>query len=132
MMKPNEQSQSSAGGEGRQGGGGKGRRQQDEGKLERDFEMFLRDVEEDEEVRQGVALYKAQKEREQRKRKERKAKGDNEMDVDDDGGSIAPMEEEGTEADDEVPRIEMDELLEDFDELDVGGDDDDDDVDEHV
>ena len=124
-MKQNEQSQSAAG-EGQRQGGGKGRRQQDEGKTERDFEMFLRDVEEDEEVRQGVALYKAQKERERRS-KEKVGKGD-EMDVDVDGESVAPTEEEGTEADEDVPRIEMDELLEDFDELDVGGDDDEEDV----
>jgi nonsense-mediated mRNA decay protein 3 len=31
--------------------------------MERDFEMFLRDVEEDEELRAGLALYKAEQER---------------------------------------------------------------------
>ncbi|KAF1955837.1 NMD3-domain-containing protein [Byssothecium circinans] len=37
-------------------------RKQDQEKMERDFEMFLRDVEEDEELRHGIALYKAQQE----------------------------------------------------------------------
>jgi nonsense-mediated mRNA decay protein 3 len=37
-------------------------RKQDQEKMERDFELFLRDVEEDEELRQGIALYKAQQE----------------------------------------------------------------------
>jgi nonsense-mediated mRNA decay protein 3 len=38
-------------------------RKQDQEKMERDFEMFLRDVEEDEELRAGLALYKAEQER---------------------------------------------------------------------
>ena len=91
-------------------------RKQDQGKTERDFEMFLRDVEEDEEMRQTVALYKAEK----AKRKERAA--GEKMDVDD-GESVAATateEEEATDGD-EVPKIDMDELLEDFDDLDVEG-----------
>lgn len=39
-------------------------RKQDQERLERDFELFLRDVEEDTELRQTLALYKAQQQRE--------------------------------------------------------------------
>ena len=89
-------------------------RKQDQDKTERDFEMFLRDVEEDEEMRQTVALYKAEK--------ARKEKAGEKMDVDDvdDGGeeSVAPTEGTTDGEGDEVPRINMDELLEDFDDLD--------------
>lgn len=38
-------------------------RKQDQDKMERDFEMFLRDVEEDQELRAGLALYKAEQQR---------------------------------------------------------------------
>jgi len=37
-------------------------RKQDQARVERDFEMFLRDVEEDSDLRAGIALYKAQQE----------------------------------------------------------------------
>ena len=80
-------------------------RKQEQDKTDRDFEMFLRDVEEDEEMRQTVALYKAQKVK--REKAER-------MDVD--GESVAATE--ATDADG-VPRIDMDELLDDFDDLEV-------------
>lgn len=68
----------------------------DQERMDADYEMFLRDVEEDSELRQTLALYKAQQER----------RAADEM-------SIA------TSADEEVPQINMDELLEDFDELNV-------------
>ena len=58
--------------------------------------MFLRDVEEDEELRAALALYKNPK----------KA-NDEEM-------SIAETEEDGDEG---IPGVNMDELLDDFDEL---------------
>lgn len=70
------------------------RQEQEQERLEADFEMFLRDVEEDQELRQTLDLYKAR----------RKAQQDDEMDED-------------TESSDEVPKINMDELLDDFDEL---------------
>lgn len=69
------------------------KQEQEQDRLEQDFEMFLRDVEEDHELRQTLDLYKA-----------RRAEQDHEMD--EDSGS-----------DDEVPKINMDELLDDFDEL---------------
>ncbi|KAF3384890.1 60S ribosomal export protein NMD3, partial [Penicillium rolfsii] len=70
------------------------KQEQEQDRLEQDFEMFLRDVEEDQELRQTLDLYKAR----------RKPEQDHEMD--EDSGS-----------DDEVPKINMDELLDDFDDL---------------
>lgn len=64
----------------------------DQDRMDQEYEQFLRDVEEDEELRATLALYK-------------KKKADEEM-------SMA-----GTEEDDEVPQVNMDELLDDFDEL---------------
>ena len=85
-------------------------KKQDQERLERDFEMFLRDVEEDSEMRSTVALYKAQQERERRDRADR-------METE----SVAETEE--TDLDGEgVPKIDMEELLDDFEDLDVGDD----------
>ncbi|KAJ5585018.1 60S ribosomal export protein NMD3 [Penicillium hispanicum] len=71
------------------------RQEQDQDRLEADFEMFLRDVEEDQELRQTLNLYKSRN----------KPAQDHEMDEDSETG------------DEEVPKINMDELLDDFDEL---------------
>lgn len=65
-------------------------------KDDNEYEMFLRDVEEDEEMRAAIALYKAPKK------------------TDPDEMSVAETEE-----DDEVPRINVDELLDDFEDLTV-------------
>jgi nonsense-mediated mRNA decay protein 3 len=67
----------------------------DQERLDNEYELFLRDVEEDEELRQAMALYKNEKRREAE-----------EM-------SVA----ETSEGDDEAPRVDMNELLDDFDEL---------------
>jgi nonsense-mediated mRNA decay protein 3 len=72
----------------------------DQERLEDDFEMFLRDVEEDEELRAALALYKNTKK--------------------DDAMSIADTDMTGSEGD--GPRINMDELLEDLEELDIQDD----------
>ena len=80
-------------------------KKQDQERIERDFEMFLQDVEEDQELRSTVALYKAQQAKKQRDRMEGI-----------ETASVAETEETG---DDDIPRIEMDELLDDFDELKV-------------
>lgn len=72
----------------------------DQERMDADYEMFLRDVEEDSELRQTLALYKA---------KQQKTKAD------DDEMSLVT----GDESEDEVPKINMDELLEEFDELNV-------------
>ena len=69
----------------------------DQEKMDRDYEMFLRDVEEDTELRQTLALYKAQQAQ----------KAADEM-------SVAETSD-GEE--DEVPQINMDELLDEFDEM---------------
>lgn len=88
-------------------------KKQDQERMERDFEMFLRDVEEDTELRSTVALYKAQ----QAKKKRERMEGVEEA-------SVAEPEE--TEDGEEVPKIDVQDLLDDFNELDVndeGGDD---------
>ncbi|KAK4222232.1 putative nonsense-mediated mRNA decay protein 3 [Podospora fimiseda] len=72
----------------------------DQERMDAEYEAFLRDVEEDEELRAALALYKSTK----------KTKPDA------DAMSIA--ETEMTSMDD-GPKINMDELLDDFDELDI-------------
>lgn len=81
-------------------------RKQDQAKMEADFEMFLRDVEEDNELRNTLAVYKA--------RQEKKAKAEK-MDVD--AASVAMTEDDD---EDGAPKIDMNELLEEFDHLSVG------------
>ncbi|KMU78003.1 nonsense-mediated mRNA decay protein 3 [Coccidioides immitis RMSCC 3703] len=76
-------------------------RQQGKDRLEEDFEMFLRDIEEDTELRSTLALYKAQ----QKPRAHADQMDGVEMNVDDDSD------------DDDVPKINMDELLDEFEEL---------------
>ena len=70
----------------------------DQERMDRDYEMFLRDVEEDTELRSTMALYKAQK-----------AKAD--------ADAMSVVETEDGE--DETPHVNMDELLDEFDELNV-------------
>ncbi|RYP16521.1 hypothetical protein DL765_005082 [Monosporascus sp. GIB2] len=72
----------------------------DQDRMEREFEQFLRDIEEDDEFRQGVQLYKKPKKKPQA-----------------DEMSIATTE---ADEDDDAPKVDMDELLEDFDELAIG------------
>lgn len=67
----------------------------DQDRMDQEYEQFLRDVEEDEELRATLALYKSEKQR-----------ADEEM-------SIAETEE----GEDEAPQVDMNELLDDFDEL---------------
>ncbi|PHH54872.1 60S ribosomal export protein NMD3 [Ceratocystis fimbriata CBS 114723] len=66
----------------------------DQERMDRDYEMFLRDIEEDDEMRQAMALYKA-------KRKP----------------AMDEMSMADSMAEDDLPAINMDELLDDFDEL---------------
>lgn len=72
-------------------------RKQDQEKMERDFEMFLQDVEEDPELRATMALYKAQQEQAQR-------------DAD-------AMETEDEGEDDDGLAIPMEQLLDDFEDM---------------
>lgn len=71
----------------------------DQERMERDYEMFLRDVEEDQDLRSTVALYKAQQQAKK------------------DADAMSVMETDDGE--DETPRIDMDELIDDLGELDV-------------
>ncbi|MCJ1401968.1 ribosome-binding protein [Xylographa trunciseda] len=74
----------------------------DQEKMEMDYEMFLRDVEEDKELRSTVALYKQRMEKSKM-----------------DGIETQSMAEtEGTEVDG-VPRIDISELLDEFEDLNV-------------
>ena len=68
----------------------------DQERMDADYEAFLRDVEEDTELRQTLALYK-----QNQQKKAADAMSVTETDMDDE----------------EVPKINMDELLDDFDEL---------------
>jgi nonsense-mediated mRNA decay protein 3 len=72
----------------------------DQERIDRDYEMFLRDVEEDTELRNTLALYKAQ---------QKAAK---------DAEAMSVIETTDGE-DDDVPKIDMEELLDEFDELNV-------------
>ncbi|KAI9837373.1 MAG: ribosome-binding protein [Thelocarpon superellum] len=83
----------------------------DQEKMERDYEMFLRDVEEDTELRNTLALYKAPT-------KSRPPKAEKMEGVEEEVQEETEEEEDG-EDDEDVPRINMDELLDEFDELNV-------------
>ncbi|KAH8696702.1 nonsense-mediated mRNA decay protein 3 [Talaromyces proteolyticus] len=80
-----------------------GGRKQDQDRLEADFEMFLRDIEEDQELRSTLSLYKSKNDHRNTTKKMDVIEDANEMDED--------------ESDDEAPKINMDELLDEFDEL---------------
>ncbi|KAK5081909.1 ribosome-binding protein [Exophiala xenobiotica] len=71
----------------------------DQARMDADYEMFLRDVEEDPELRQTLALYKAQQRQKQA-----------------DEMSMVTTEDSG---DDEVPRIDVEDLLEDMEEMNI-------------
>ncbi|KAI9053012.1 hypothetical protein LZ554_003282 [Drepanopeziza brunnea f. sp. 'monogermtubi'] len=70
----------------------------DQDRMDKDYEMFLRDVEEDEELRQTMALFKAQQKR--------------------DAEAMSVVETSDGE-DDETPKINMNELLDEFEDLHV-------------
>lgn len=117
----------------------------DQKNVERDYELFLRDLEEDRDMRAAINLYRADQKPEEeedgedvqmggarskpgsgmRGGKRRTGAGGARadaggMEVEDDGMA---EDAEGTEADDEdedFPEIEMDELLEHFEEMDMG------------
>ncbi|KAJ5693177.1 nonsense-mediated mRNA decay protein 3 [Penicillium macrosclerotiorum] len=72
------------------------RQEQESSRLEEDLEMFLQDIEEDQELRNTLDLYKIRKQNQDAQGLE---------DTDD------------NQSEDEVPQINMDELLDDFDEL---------------
>ncbi|KIK68748.1 hypothetical protein GYMLUDRAFT_92249 [Collybiopsis luxurians FD-317 M1] len=89
----------------------------DQKKVEEDYELFLRDLEEDPEMRGAVNLYKAGDVQMKTDTKRGPKKGQYAMDVDE-----TPHEEEEGEEEEEgdFPEIELDELLEGFDEMTLG------------
>jgi len=94
-------------------------RKQDQAKEELDYEQFLRDVEEDPELRQTVNLYKQQQQQAQQKKKTEAMEGVEGMDgVEMDADVEDENEEEDSDGDDglEVP---LDQLIDEFDEMTV-------------
>lgn len=82
-------------------------KKQEQQRMENDFEMFLRDVEEDVELRNTLDLYKA--------RQNRKQNGMEGVET----LSMAETEESGEE---DVPKIDVGDLLEDFEEMGIQDD----------
>ncbi|KAK4056840.1 ribosome-binding protein [Microbotryomycetes sp. JL221] len=84
--------------------GGRRRGPTDQGKAEADYELFLRDLEEDDELRQNVQMFKAE---------DRKDGHDAAMDT----------ESEMDDGEEDFPEINVDDLLEDMDELNIDDED---------
>jgi nonsense-mediated mRNA decay protein 3 len=117
----------------------------DQKNVERDYELFLRDLEEDKEMRAAVNLYRADAKaaagadgdadmsghksgsgmaggKRRNGQKKQGVAGDMEMDVEEAPEEAEEMDEDGHEGDDEseeedFPEIELDELLEHFEEM---------------
>ncbi|KAL8636408.1 MAG: hypothetical protein Q9228_006190 [Teloschistes exilis] len=83
-------------------------RKQDKDRMDTDYEMFLRDVEEDQELRSTMAVYKAQQAK----------KNSDQMEGVETASVAETVETEG----DDAPKIDMDELLDEFEDLDVDDD----------
>jgi nonsense-mediated mRNA decay protein 3 len=102
----------------------------DQKKVEEDYELFSRELEEDEELRGAVNLYRAKNDKPSAGSglaggKTRK-KTQFEMDIDEAGQaeSTAPATiEDGDEEEADFPDVKLDELLEDFDEMTLDGGD---------
>ncbi|PIL29599.1 hypothetical protein GSI_08235 [Ganoderma sinense ZZ0214-1] len=99
----------------------------DQRKVEEDYELFLRDLEEDEEMRGAVNLYRAQKPGAGSGmaggKTRRKGQGQFDMDVDEQAATpehpptVVGAEETDGEEEADFPDVKLDELLEDFDEM---------------
>jgi nonsense-mediated mRNA decay protein 3 len=97
-------------------------------KVEQDYELFLRDLEEDPEMRAGVNLYKARKDVRMANPEVGPTPGGEkarknpqfEMDIDGDGAA-RERTQDGDEVEPDFPEVKLDELLEDFDEMTLGG-----------
>lgn len=101
----------------------------DQKKVEEDYELFLRDLEEDPELRANVNLYKAKDVKMHDASAGRKKGGQYGMDVDEVGpepGDGAGAGEDGdgdgedAEEEGDFPEVQLKELLEDFDDLTLG------------
>ncbi|GJJ14763.1 hypothetical protein Clacol_009031 [Clathrus columnatus] len=101
----------------------------DQKKVEQDYELFLRDLEEDPEMRSAVNLYKTEgagaglsggKSRALKKaRKAAQATGQ-QMDMDDEDILPETEMEDEPEGEADFPEVKLDELLDDFDDLTIG------------
>lgn len=95
----------------------------DQKKVEEDYELFLRDIEEDPETRASVNLYKAQDVTMAPPAKGKK-KVQYGMDVDGAEPEVVAKtivdEEGGVEEEVDFPEVSLDDLLEDFDEMTLG------------
>jgi len=102
----------------------------DQKKVEEDYELFLRDIEEDEELRGAVNLYRTKVEKPGQGSGmaggKNRRKGQFDMEVDDKPAPLAAAaatngigggEEEEEEEEADFPEVKLDELLEDFDEM---------------
>ena len=81
--------------------------QADQAKAEADYELFLRDLEEDEELRANVQLFKAAP--------TKAAPVGDEMDTDGEAGT----DDDDDDEDGEMPKINVDELLDDMEGLNI-------------
>ncbi|PWN46710.1 putative NMD3-nonsense-mediated mRNA decay protein [Violaceomyces palustris] len=100
----------------------------DSQRVEKDYELFLRELEEDEEMRANINLYRdPKKEEERRRRKEeqtRRTRMQDEMqddEDDDDAATDAGFTTDGESewGDDDAPRVRMEELLDDLEEMNI-------------
>lgn len=117
--------------EGAVGRGALGRRGGlDSQRVERDYELFLRELEEDSEMRQTVNMYRDQEKiAREAERQARKAAGEyrdpsgmdqdegDEVQTDDEGMTTDNDSEYGSDS--ELPRVDMGELLDDMDEMNI-------------
>ena len=101
-------------------------------RVERDYELFLRELEEDEEMRQGVNMYRdeariaqeaakrARREARERYRERGEDAMDDETEPVDDGATTDDESSYGSDS--ELPRVQLDELLDDMDEMKIDTD----------
>lgn len=97
----------------------------DQRKIEEDYELFLRDIEEDPEIRGAVNLYKAPEvTMAPPEKKGGKKRAQFAMDIDEAPEEVVrttiDAEQEEEEEEPDFPEISLDELLEDFDEMTLG------------
>lgn len=92
-------------------------RKQDQDRAERDYELFLREIEEDTELRQTLQLYKSTR---KNPPKTQKMEGV-EMEMDSEGGAPEgdelEEEDDNEEEDSGLPQISIDELLDEFEDM---------------
>ncbi|KAK0480615.1 NMD3 family-domain-containing protein [Armillaria novae-zelandiae] len=90
----------------------------DQKKVEEDYELFLRDIEEDEEIRGAVNLYKVGDVPMKSDKEKPRGKRNNQYAMEVDETPAVETDDEHEEAD--FPEVRLEELLEDFDEMTLG------------